>query len=105
MEWRYPETKQEQVKSLTFKELRRRGFFLTSGDKFGADFLAYPGDPLLFHAKFVILCLKNEEIRRMPDSGLVAKCRLGTAVNKVVLLSFVEEGVVKFQRLKWTAEN
>ena len=32
------------------------GFFVTSGDKFGGDFLAYPGDPLLFHAKFVVIC-------------------------------------------------
>ncbi|XP_056906486.1 tRNA-splicing endonuclease subunit Sen34 isoform X3 [Takifugu flavidus] len=29
-----------------FRDLRRRGFYLTSAGKFGGDFLVYPGDPL-----------------------------------------------------------
>jgi len=29
-----------------FKDLWERGFYLTDGTKFGADFLAYPGDPI-----------------------------------------------------------
>ena len=29
-------------------------FYITSGAKFGADFLAYPGDPMLFHAMYCV---------------------------------------------------
>jgi len=119
--WDWPHSAEDRVKSLAFQALRVRGFFLTSGDKFGADFLAYPGDPLLFHAKFVVLCLTNdddedpeESLRRMQESELVAKCRLGTAVNKAVLVAFVaskkaatseqqQQPVVKFKKLQWTA--
>ncbi|CAF87699.1 unnamed protein product, partial [Tetraodon nigroviridis] len=64
-----------------FRDLRRRGFFLTSAGKFGGDFLVYPGerpdpasrgrrhparpviasscrpgDPLRFHAHFIAVC-------------------------------------------------
>ena len=56
----YPKTPAEELRLLTFRELRKRGFYVTSGDKFGADFLAYPGDPLLFHAKFVVQCVQRK---------------------------------------------
>ena len=28
--------------------------FLTDGLKFGSDFLAYQGDPLIYHAKYLV---------------------------------------------------
>ena len=33
----------DEIRSATFKFLWKAGFYLTAGDKFGADFLAYPG--------------------------------------------------------------
>jgi hypothetical protein len=33
---------------------------MTSGAKFGGDFLAYPGDPLLYHAQFTVRCVRND---------------------------------------------
>ena len=58
MDWAsvFPKTSGDELRLLTWQELWKRGFYVTSGDKFGADFLAYPGDPLLFHAKFVVQC-------------------------------------------------
>lgn len=41
----------ERVRYAAFRDLWRRGFFLTAGDKFGGDFLAYPGDPGAFRAQ------------------------------------------------------
>lgn len=32
-------------------------YYITDGAKFGADYLLYPGDPLLFHAQFTVRCL------------------------------------------------
>ena len=34
------------VRRATYADLWRRGFTLTSGARFGGDFLAYPGDPI-----------------------------------------------------------
>ncbi|CAH0729738.1 unnamed protein product, partial [Brenthis ino] len=33
-----------------FKDLWEKGHYITSGSKFGADYLVYPGDPVKFHA-------------------------------------------------------
>ena len=36
-------SEKENLRSATFRHLWNEGFYLTAGDKFGADFLAYPG--------------------------------------------------------------
>ena len=54
---------------MAFFDLWRRGFFLTDGSKFGADFLAYPGDPIRYHAQNIIICLESStELERMKKS-------------------------------------
>lgn len=63
---------------------------LTAGSKFGADFLAYPGDPSLYHGQFCV--------RVAPYHGpllpalLAAACRGSHAARKHLLLASVEEG-------------
>ncbi len=32
---------------------------MTSGAKFGGDFLAYPGDPVLYHAQYTVRCVHH----------------------------------------------
>uniref|UniRef100_A0A3Q1HH14 tRNA-splicing endonuclease subunit Sen34 n=1 Tax=Acanthochromis polyacanthus TaxID=80966 RepID=A0A3Q1HH14_9TELE len=67
-----------------FRDLRGRGFFLTSAGKFGGDFLVYPGDPLRFHAHFIAVCLMLDESVCLLD--VLAVARLGSNVKKTVLL-------------------
>jgi tRNA-splicing endonuclease subunit Sen34 len=43
VEWQYPSTSTENLRYKTFKDLWERGYYLTGGQKFGADFLIYPG--------------------------------------------------------------
>ena len=38
----------ENLRSATFRHLWNEGFYLTAGDKFGADFLAYPGIRIVY---------------------------------------------------------
>lgn len=40
----YPSTEKEVLRYHVFKDLWEKGFFLTSGVKFGGDFLVYPGN-------------------------------------------------------------
>ncbi|XP_043975855.1 tRNA-splicing endonuclease subunit Sen34 [Gambusia affinis] len=84
-----------------FRDLRGRGFFLTSAGKFGGDFLVYPGDPLRFHAHFIAVCLALDESVCLLDVLCVA--RLGSNVKKTVLLcSPAPDGPVRYTSLQWS---
>ena len=72
---------------------------------------------MLFHASYVVICYEYEgsDILTINENELVAKCRLGTAVKKTILLSYFDKGrsvindksgkEVKFKVLKWTGSN
>ena len=47
---------------IVFYDLHQQGYTLTSGLKFGCDYLAYPGDPMIFHAQFMV-CVTRTIIR------------------------------------------
>lgn len=84
-----------------FRDLRGRGFYLTSAGKFGGDFLVYPGDPLRFHAHFIAVCLSLDESVCLLD--VLAVARLGSNVKKTVLLcSPGTDGGVAYTSLQWS---
>lgn len=97
-DWTYLGT---EVKNRTFQDLWHKNFFITDGTKFGGDFLAYPGDPLKFHAKYVVICC-NENPESIDEKDLVARSRLGTNVKKTVLLAHIVKDKVKYKAIKWT---
>ena len=43
VEWKYPLTSDQQLKYKVYKDLWERQYYITSGEKFGGDFLVYPG--------------------------------------------------------------
>ncbi|XP_031165331.2 tRNA-splicing endonuclease subunit Sen34 [Sander lucioperca] len=84
-----------------FRDLRGRGFYLTSAGKFGGDFLVYPGDPLRFHAHFIAVCVSLDESLSLLD--ILAVSRLGSNVKKTVLLcSPGTDGRVAYTSLQWS---
>uniref|UniRef100_A0A8C5N3H4 tRNA-splicing endonuclease subunit Sen34 n=1 Tax=Leptobrachium leishanense TaxID=445787 RepID=A0A8C5N3H4_9ANUR len=100
-DWPYAGQPEHEMRFKVFKDLWQRGYFLTSGNKFGGDFLVYPGDPMRYHAHFITICFPyNKEI---PMSDLVTAGRLGTNVKKTVLLcSPNQEGAVTYTSLQWS---
>ncbi|XP_068601466.1 tRNA-splicing endonuclease subunit Sen34 [Brachionichthys hirsutus] len=89
------------VRYQVFRDLRGRGFYLTSAGKFGGDFLVYPGDPLRFHAHFIAVCLSVDESVCTLD--VLALARLGSNVKKTVLLcSPGAGGGVLYTSLQWS---
>lgn len=87
--WNYPETSEEKIKYMIFKDLWERGHYVTTGGKFGGDFLAYPGDPTLFHSQYVINYVdRNEDI---PVIDLAGQCRLSTHVRKTQVYAYLTE--------------
>ncbi|XP_030599479.1 tRNA-splicing endonuclease subunit Sen34 isoform X2 [Archocentrus centrarchus] len=84
-----------------YRDLRGRGFYLTSAGKFGGDFLVYPGDPLRFHAHFIAVCVTLDESICLLD--VLAVTRLGSNVKKTVLLcSPGADGGVCYTSLQWS---
>ncbi|XP_069566533.1 tRNA-splicing endonuclease subunit Sen34 isoform X2 [Brachyistius frenatus] len=84
-----------------FRDLRGRGFYLTSAGKFGGDFLVYPGDPLRFHAHFIAVCLSLDEDICLLD--VLAVARLGSNVKKTVLLcSPGTDEDIRYTSVQWS---
>jgi len=90
----------KSVKYSVFLDLWRRGKFVTSGEAFGADFLVYPGDPLLYHASHIVIILESPVIRPLE---LICKVRLSVTVKKDCVFAYkqTDESNIFYQTVKW----
>ncbi|EEB17576.1 conserved hypothetical protein [Pediculus humanus corporis] len=89
------------IKYLIYKNLWEKGFYITPGGKFGADFLAYPGDPVKFHAFFIVVCLKTREKLQLQD--VITYGRLGHSVKKTVVLAYLNDNNdVSYFSIQWS---
>lgn len=62
-------------------------YFVTDGSKFGADYLLYPGDPLLYHAQFTVRVLHHRAAIR--PALLIGAARGSHSARKHLLLASV----------------
>lgn len=83
--WTYPETLEQRARCAVFEDLHERGYFMSTGLRFGGDFVVYPGDPLRYHSHYTAAVLATPE-QPMAAYHIVASGRLGTAVKKSHLL-------------------
>ncbi|KPJ07148.1 tRNA-splicing endonuclease subunit Sen34 [Papilio machaon] len=84
-----------------FKDLWLKGHYITSGSKFGCDYLLYPGDPVRFHATYMVRCV-YDTLAPFRPTNLVAFGRLSVAVNKLAILAFCNSfGKIEYQTLQW----
>ncbi|XP_072345225.1 tRNA-splicing endonuclease subunit Sen34 [Scyliorhinus torazame] len=99
-DWHYPGDPAHALRYCVFKDLHDKGYQLTSGGKFGGDYLIYPGDPMRFHAHFIAICVPYEE--GLPLHDTVTAGRLGSNVKKTVLLcSVTKDKTVIYTSLRW----
>lgn len=90
-----------KIKFNIFKDLWKQGYHITNGSKFGSQYLLYPGDPVKFHATYMVQCVYDQTVPYSP-ANLVAFGRLSVAVNKLVVLAFCNcYGKVDYQTLQW----
>lgn len=68
-----------------FRYFWSQNFYITSGYKFGGDYLLYPGDPMCFHSQFIV-SIKQFHQPIMPKE-IVLMGRLATNVKKTFLLA------------------
>uniref|UniRef100_A0A8D2LAA9 tRNA-splicing endonuclease subunit Sen34 n=1 Tax=Varanus komodoensis TaxID=61221 RepID=A0A8D2LAA9_VARKO len=88
-DWPYAGQEDHEMRCCIFRNLWERGYYITSGGKFGGDFLVYPGDPMRFHAHYIALCIPKDAPLSLQD--VVSAGRLGTNVKKTVLLCSVDQ--------------
>jgi hypothetical protein len=72
-----------------YRALWARGFYITSGSGFGADYLAYPGDPLRHHAHLIVHVARPG--RPMRAAELACAARLANSVKKTAVLAEAAE--------------
>lgn len=78
---------------ILYRDLFERGFYLTAAMKFGGDFLAYQGDPVMYHGTFVA-CLTagrdgNVDLTEENYLKLNTIFRLCHSSNKIPLFAVV----------------
>lgn len=96
--WEHPEEK--KVHYLVFKDLWEKGYYITLGGKFGGDYLVYPGDPIKFHAMFIVIILEKTKKLQMQD--IVTYGRLGHSVRKTVVLTFLNDfNEITYHSVQW----
>ena len=93
------------LKYCVFKHFWKIGKFVTAGDAFGADFLIYPGDPMLYHASHLLILLNDASIKPL---DLITKTRLAVTVNKICVFAYFKpktdsnsEQELRFQTIQW----
>lgn len=86
-----------------FKHLHDRGYFMTPGLRFGAQFVAYPGDPLRFHSHYIVTGRDWDE--PVPVMDIVGGGRLGTGVKKAWLVGAKRPAEVQTTTSRSRVEN
>ncbi|XP_050389564.2 tRNA-splicing endonuclease subunit Sen34 [Patella vulgata] len=99
-EWQYPESDSDKLRYAVFKDLWEKKYYLTSGTKFGGDFLVYPGDPALFHSFYIAVCIPHND--KLTALEIVTLGRLGATVRKTVILCSICDNEVYYTSLQWT---
>ena len=100
--WDYPGSLKEKSSYAVYSDLWEKGYYLTSGGKFGCDYLAYPGEPTKYHSSYLVLVVQSSE--HFPPQMLLSYGRLGSGVKKTVLLAIVDEQnnfSVRYQSISW----
>lgn len=104
--WPYPTTKEERVKSKVFHDLWCQGFYLTSGIKFGGDFLVYAGDPHLHHAHAIVRCVGEQQLHPGGKFDLVAATRVAASTKKTFVLATLDNSEqVLYRSYHWLEEE
>lgn len=103
VDWKFPVAQQEILRYKTFKDLWEKGYYITSGHKFGGDYLVYPGDPVKFHAQFIVLC--RDSASEMFGSDLISCGRMGCSTRKTFIIASKEtdkeDDVINYLSFEW----
>ncbi|MCQ4384746.1 MAG: tRNA-intron lyase [Sulfolobales archaeon] len=84
-----------------YSDLRRKGFVVRSGMKYGADFAVYSVGPGLEHAPYLVIALKYGQ--ELKPHELLSFGRVSHSTRKELILAIVGPGkVINYVSFKWT---
>lgn len=88
------------TKYLVFKELRKKGYIVKAGLKFGGDFRVYDKNNFnSSHAKYICYPIKSTKIE---TKDFIAKTRISHSTGKKLLLAIVDsEEDIMFYEIDW----
>ena len=101
VDWTYPQTESEKLHYRVFLDLWEKGYYLTTGAKFGGDLLAYPGDPMRYHSFYIVIIIPWG--KKVTPFEIISAGRLGATVKKTALLCSVSDtSEVVYTSVKWS---
>lgn len=88
-------------KYLVFTELRKRGYIVTPGIKFGCDFAVYEHGPGIDHAPYLVQVVKPDDM--LTATAIILAGRLATTVRKQFILAIpqLKDKKVEFVSFDW----
>ncbi|KAI8352828.1 tRNA-splicing endonuclease subunit Sen34-like protein [Choanephora cucurbitarum] len=89
----------DTLRAVVFEYFWSKGFYLTSGIKFGGDFLLYPDDPMCVHSEYIVQTMEHDE--ELTPLELVGMGRLATNVKKTFVLASVIDEMMTYYSIEW----
>jgi tRNA-intron endonuclease len=88
-------------KYLVFTELRKAGYVVTPGIKFGCDFAVYEHGPGIDHAPYLVQVVRPDEM--LTATSIILAGRLATTVRKQFILAIprLKEKKAEFVSFDW----
>ena len=88
-------------KFMVYWELRKAGFVVSPGVKFGCDFAVYERGPGIDHAPFLVEVMKPHDL--ISATSVVLSGRLATTVRKQFIIGVAdrEKNTVNFVSFDW----
>lgn len=87
---------QSSFKYRVFKYFTDSKLYVGNGGKFGCDYLIYEGDPLVTHAKYMLVIAQTLNTAYMVQLGRVSNSSL-----KSLLIAYEENSEVKVKLITW----
>jgi len=103
LEWNFPLSLEDKSRYAVFCDLWGKGFFITNGNKFGSDYLLYPGDPSNYHSHYIVKIMLSTD--HISPCQLILYGRLASTVKKTFVLAIVslDNFYVKYQSISWAS--
>jgi len=104
--WTYPNTSNEKQKYKIFCDIweKPENYYITSGSKYGSDYLIYPGDPIQYHSNFIATVIYDTDFEYSPKY-IIKYGRLGTNVKKTHLLCNIDKktNLINYYSIEWSS--
>lgn len=86
-------------KNPLFNDLWSKGYYITSGIKFGGNYLLYDKDPMCTHSKFIVELLLPDQT--ISSADIIRAGRLATNVKKTHVLAGTVDDMMTYYSIEW----